>query len=88
MNIFVFVFVLNIAKVLWEIKITKLEENKIIKKQDWFPFLQVVCIYAVVFLNNYILPTLVLPLEIEQKLSCVLGGHFICKTIKEPVIQL
>lgn len=33
MNIFVFVFVLNIAKVLWEIKITKLEENKIIKKQ-------------------------------------------------------
>lgn len=80
MNIFVFVFVFNIAKVLWEITITKLEKNKIIKKQDWFSFLQVVWIYCCVFLSNLYTAHSNLPWELEQKLSCG-GEHFICKTV-------
>lgn len=75
MNIFVFVFVLNIAKVLSEIKITKLEENKIIKKQDWFPFLQVVCIYCCLYFSViYMLPTLSFAIRTRaEALFCVFG---------------
>lgn len=81
MNIFVFVFVFNIAKVLWEITITKLEKNKIIKKQDWFSFLQVVCIHCCVFFIVYMLPTLIRH-QLEQTLSR--GGDILfVKTIAE-----
>lgn len=76
MNIFVFVFVFNVAKVLWEITITKLEKNKIIKKQDWFSFLQVGCIYCCVFLSNFYAAHSNLLCKLEQKLSCVWGWAF------------